>query len=325
MRGWQKKILVLLVASLIIILVFPQALLGQQKYQLLEPSAFPEAGPAGEIDPSTYFSRLYRLALSAAVVLALLMIVIAGVQYSAAGVSPAAKENAKERIRDAIWGLLLALFSYLILRTINPALVSPALEGIRSPEEAAQAVEPVGPIDQEACFQKLAERQGGIYERNGQFNSPALDQLIRSVRAEIEVKRGRFLGSIFTFDTQGPAEEPLQARYCHLTRGVPGNQCGANVTRCSHSRLSKHYGAGEFKFTRPQYYGSNAVDFGLGTGANDQTAQFGALVIEIARLEATGITPGGYFRGRCEDQNARPVVPCNKGGADHVHIEIWPQ
>ncbi|MGB2580286.1 MAG: hypothetical protein WBC83_01160, partial [Minisyncoccia bacterium] len=44
-------------------------------------------------------------------------------QYVAAGIAPSAKQDAKERILNALIGLTLVLTSYLILNSINPGLV----------------------------------------------------------------------------------------------------------------------------------------------------------------------------------------------------------
>lgn len=73
---------------------------------------------------SSYLSSIYTLGVGLAGVLAVLMIVIGGIQYIGSGMSPSAKEDAKGRITNAILGLLLALASWLILNTINPNLVS---------------------------------------------------------------------------------------------------------------------------------------------------------------------------------------------------------
>src|SRR3989338_8119481 len=59
---------------------------------------------------------IYPFALSMAAVLAIAMIVIAGIQMMIQ--SPGAKEDAKKKIMNAVLGLLLAVGSYLILNTI---------------------------------------------------------------------------------------------------------------------------------------------------------------------------------------------------------------
>lgn len=92
-------------------------------YKLLEPlpglgESVPEEGGL-----SRYASWLFTFVLAAAAFLAVLMIVIGGIQIIVSGASESARKNAKDRIRDAIWGLLLAISAWLILYTINPDLV----------------------------------------------------------------------------------------------------------------------------------------------------------------------------------------------------------
>jgi len=65
-------------------------------------------------------SRLYVYGVGVVAIAAMIMLVIGGVQYMVAGEKD--PSSAKERIRNAIWGLILALTSYLILYTINPDL-----------------------------------------------------------------------------------------------------------------------------------------------------------------------------------------------------------
>ncbi len=66
-------------------------------------------------------AQLYVFGVAMAATAAFIMMVIGGVQYMLAGDrDPSA---AKERIRNALWGLALALASWLILSVINPQLL----------------------------------------------------------------------------------------------------------------------------------------------------------------------------------------------------------
>lgn len=70
-----------------------------------------------------YINGLYKLAVAAASVLAVIMIIIGGFDY----VSTDAinnKEEGKSIIKSALGGLLLVLASWIILHTVNPQLVS---------------------------------------------------------------------------------------------------------------------------------------------------------------------------------------------------------
>lgn len=52
--------------------------------------------------------------------LAVLMVVVGGVQYIISGADPSQKDDAKSRIQQALIAMTLLLLSALILRTINP-------------------------------------------------------------------------------------------------------------------------------------------------------------------------------------------------------------
>ena len=70
-----------------------------------------------------YLTWAFRFVLALAGFLAVMMIVIGGVEYIISGASEASRSDAKKRINNAISGLVLALVSYLVLYTINPSLV----------------------------------------------------------------------------------------------------------------------------------------------------------------------------------------------------------
>lgn len=80
---------------------------------------FLNLSPGAEI--GEVLARLYVFGVGFVALTALVMMVIGGVQYmvTAGDRDPG---PAKERIKNAIWGLILALASWLILYTINPDL-----------------------------------------------------------------------------------------------------------------------------------------------------------------------------------------------------------
>jgi len=93
--------------------------------------------PAGTIETATAFGGtrrfesigdfikfFYRYGIAVAGILALIMIIVAGVQRMMAGGSPDKVGASNKRIGAAISGLILAVLSYVVLQTINPALVN---------------------------------------------------------------------------------------------------------------------------------------------------------------------------------------------------------
>ena len=73
----------------------------------------------GGVTFQTYLPGIYKLGIGIAGVLAVLMITIGGIEYMVSE-AISGKERAKQRIWNAVWGLLLAFISYAILYTLNP-------------------------------------------------------------------------------------------------------------------------------------------------------------------------------------------------------------
>jgi len=79
-------------------------------------------GKGSEVkSPGAYFVAIFKFGVGISIALAVLMLVIAGIEY----MSPtgSSKSDAKDRATMAILGLLLVLASYLILEAINPDLL----------------------------------------------------------------------------------------------------------------------------------------------------------------------------------------------------------
>jgi len=74
-----------------------------------------------------YLNIIIKLVLGIAGVLAMVMIVMGGIEYMTSDLI-SSKEAGKEQITHAVLGLLLALGAYLILNTINPQLLSACLD-----------------------------------------------------------------------------------------------------------------------------------------------------------------------------------------------------
>lgn len=76
--------------------------------------------PDGEVDISKYLIGVYSFLLSIVGIVAVVMLIIGGMKYIMAAGSGGAVSGAKQTITDAIFGLILALLSYVIVSTINP-------------------------------------------------------------------------------------------------------------------------------------------------------------------------------------------------------------
>ena len=71
-----------------------------------------------------YLSAIYKYAVVVASVLAVIMIIVAGMQWTMSGGNPNTISSAQKRIGGALIGLILTIGSYTILYTVNPNLVS---------------------------------------------------------------------------------------------------------------------------------------------------------------------------------------------------------
>ncbi len=92
------------------------------EYTLLEPIPTHGGTLEGSTDLSSYLETVFAFGISIAGILAVTMIVIGGIQYITAYDNPGMVGNAKNRITQALLGLLLAIGAWLILYTINPDL-----------------------------------------------------------------------------------------------------------------------------------------------------------------------------------------------------------
>lgn len=79
-------------------------------------------GDASTADPAGMVANIYQFALIIAGILAFGQIVYAGIQFTISAGNPSKQSDAKDRITQALLGLLLLFGAVLILRTINPKI-----------------------------------------------------------------------------------------------------------------------------------------------------------------------------------------------------------
>lgn len=91
-----------------------------KKFLLYQAVLTPTSG-----DPNAWLNYarfIYPFAISVAAILAVVMLIIAGLEMMT--VSEGMRSDAKQKIQNALLGLLLAVGAYLILRTVNPDLLN---------------------------------------------------------------------------------------------------------------------------------------------------------------------------------------------------------
>jgi len=113
---------VLLVVPLFTIILVPIVVLGETEYTAL--TTIPGATVAKEpVSPMNLLKNVYGISIIIASTLAVAVIIFGGIEY-ATSEALQKKSGGKERIQNAIFGLVLLLSSYIILRTINIDLVN---------------------------------------------------------------------------------------------------------------------------------------------------------------------------------------------------------
>ena len=87
--------------------------------------------PTGESKIGGYLNVMIRIFIGICAVLAVIMIVIGGLEYMTSELV-SNKEHGKERISGAIFGLILALGAWTILNQINPSLLNTELKSLET-------------------------------------------------------------------------------------------------------------------------------------------------------------------------------------------------
>lgn len=121
---------------------------AQSQYEPLAP--LPHTVPEGQptTDLVTYVTGMIKLLIGIAGVLAVIMIMIGGIQYMSTD-AISGKEEGKDKITQALLGLVLAVAAWIILNTINPdlLLIKPGIKPAEAPESANAA-----PPENAICF-----------------------------------------------------------------------------------------------------------------------------------------------------------------------------
>lgn len=116
-NAFHKTFILIFLINILLLPVFAHS------YTLLESLPGLKTANASGPSLSEYLQWVFNFALIATGFLAVLMIVIGGVEFMIGGANESMRKEGKNRISNALWGLLLALGAWLILYTINPELI----------------------------------------------------------------------------------------------------------------------------------------------------------------------------------------------------------
>lgn len=97
---------------------------GKTVCDVVGPAPAPDAKPNKKMEPMwTYVGSLYTFATQLITGLGLIMVIVGGYRYMTAGGSGDAVKSAKNIVTFALFGIVLALTSYVILQTVAPQFV----------------------------------------------------------------------------------------------------------------------------------------------------------------------------------------------------------
>ncbi|MEX2010418.1 MAG: hypothetical protein WD874_01275, partial [Parcubacteria group bacterium] len=116
----MKPIFKIIIVTAILLPLF--SISAETSYELLSPIPLEGSGVSETATASTYIEGVVKLAVALAGALAVIMLIVAGIEYMSTEAFTG-KSAAKERIRNALVGLLLVIASFTILATINPKLL----------------------------------------------------------------------------------------------------------------------------------------------------------------------------------------------------------
>jgi hypothetical protein len=132
----MKRYTYVLTLSLSLLIAALPSFVSAAGYVPLEPLPFLKN--ASNPSLPQLLQALFQLSLIAGAGLAVLMITIGGIQYMT-GDALHQKQEGRSRIQGAVFGLILLIFIYLLLRTINPQLLNFDIGSITREKSGAQS------------------------------------------------------------------------------------------------------------------------------------------------------------------------------------------
>lgn len=181
----------------------------------------------------------FDLAIAVAGILAVIMIIIAGVQWVTSGGNSEMISSAKKRIGGALTGLLIAYLSYTILNTINPALVNLRLPQnflIRpfkiSPEFCRDIPADTKPLFAEAAKKDEKVDPKKMLDKNLKMVSTTPDQMGCGTKYFIEGGGGATCMGSFCGVNSGKSCLPFTTN---------GDQIANNIPNCEAAQLAVHF------------------------------------------------------------------------------------
>ena len=210
-------------ATLLLTLPF-SALAAAPTYTLLAP-----LGPlSGAVDLSTYLNGIMLVTIGVAGVLAVVMIVICGIQMIGSP-SVSQKSASKECITNAILGLLLAAGSWIILNTINADLLKSDMTLGALPTPAAVVGAPV--IEANPTAPGWYFKYGSVLTGDKRFSKSLTGEMCNKLHAQFQADPAHYtiLSGCYEIKAGSPPPPPPASTAPPTTTGITCTQTGMNL------------------------------------------------------------------------------------------------
>ncbi len=141
-------------------LFFNQALAQERQLEIAYPEIFGVAPRTIDFGIAQYLAYIFNFVIIIVGLVAFAALIYGGIRYLTSAGKPNELKKAQEQVKSAVFGIILLLFSYLILTTINPKLVVfdlPLLKPAPSIEVTQPTVPPPLSADPLVRVRSLAE------------------------------------------------------------------------------------------------------------------------------------------------------------------------
>lgn len=283
------------------------------QYTLLEKIPFLNSTDGSDLN--AYLGALYKLALTIVVLAAVLMVSIGGFMYLTSAGNTSSMASAKGVIFDAIIGLVIALFAWLILNVINPDLTNIKIQGLTLAPAPAQTATTTtqglaSPPTTDAAGYAAQILSNSNISVNSSGDCSSASGVVSPLKNLQDTKNGTQAAACYA----GPS--------C-AKQGSQG--CADNAVRLDEKMLKALATVGttySFAITslaggphaiNSAHYLGKAADI-VPTNRSQWQAALNALVANGAQA------PAGNAKSMCEDVKGKNVG-CDPGsGADHIHV-----
>ncbi len=270
----------------------------------------------------TYLEKIFLIGIGLAGVLAVVMIVIYGIMYMG-DESVFGKTEAKSKIMKAIGGLILALVSYALLRTINPDLIG----GKVNVKAVSVVVIPFSPVDDPSYYDS-DQKTGGVTSCTSLKKDPGRFTDAEKIVAEKATEATGGLTDLKTLSMTVKNNSLVQPKLAgQLLNFIEWNGKGYSITEAFKATTYKH--------VSKCHYLASCVDLAFRNGASPIVASAEQVktaienfrkaglfaqfeVGSVARYDQLGIKPEDLNEGGCPN-----VIKVNDV-AEHFSVYLKP-